>query len=345
MEPIAFRLRPSLRRCCWYALAAVPVIAAGIVWLPAAHGPREDPVGLAASIGLVVTAPLIALLRWRVWLSERGLHRRFIGCSTLWPWWDFEAGLVRWSEDGGLIHTTWRWWNPLRTIHVPSIEEAGREAISLAVERRTPTPRAIETPEELTFFAERKRILLDNRGLQVEDRSGVATYLWSEVESVDVIRTSTPAKVNRIEISLAGTIVRASTVKGRLATAWHAWRKCIDAAVVVEFLRRRAPDERFHVSWAGQPLANRALAERLAADAQRNLREFQWCFGFLGVAFLGMIIWIACDKREPIVLMQLVPVFPTVVWFWWAVRGHASRWREHLQGERWRSEPPPTFEL
>ncbi len=341
MNARVYRIAPRYRRCCWYVLVAAPIVIATYWWLavPAKGIAIEEAIG--ASIGLGMIACLVALppFSWRLTIDERGWRRRFLGIETLWPWADFENGQIV-AAGASYRHRQRSWWNPWNSIHVGYLTEDDLTAVMATIDPFFPTESPPEPPDEILIRLLGERIRLDDNGVHVENRRGGASYSWSEVITVDVLRgNGKSAGFSMLEVVLPGRVVTLRNVKGKTAGFSNP-----APAVIAEFLRRRVNDSRFSVSLDGEPMASLALVKRRAAAAHRGLKELRWCFGALSAAFVAMVFWMILDKQSLLPLVFLVWLLP-IVWVWMKSERHAAQWREHEKDDRWRTASPPRLEM
>jgi hypothetical protein len=101
-RPRYFRLAPAYRRCAVYLLVGMVLVAcllhlvgAFVRRQPGFHG--EAPGELIGGTFLVVllVAPAILILRWKMRVDERGIARRRLWGWDLWPWEAFQDGSGR----------------------------------------------------------------------------------------------------------------------------------------------------------------------------------------------------------------------------------------------------------
>jgi hypothetical protein len=341
MNDRVYRIAPRYRRCCWYVLVAAPIVIATYWWLavPAKGIAIEEAIG--ASIGLGMIACLVALppFSWRLTIDERGWRRRFLGIETLWPWAEFENGQIA-AAGASYRHRQRPWWNPWNSIHVGYLTEDDLVAVMATIDPFFPAESPPEPPDEILIRLLGERIRLDDNGVHAENRRGGASYSWSEVIAVDVLRgNGKSAGFSMLEIVLPGRVVTLRNVKGKTAGFSNP-----APAVIAEFLRRRVNDSRYSLSLGDEPMTNFALVKRRAAAAHRDLKELRWCFGALSAAVAAMVSWMILDNQSLLPLVFLVWLLPLLM-VWLKQEQHAARWREFVKDDRWRTAPPPRLEI
>jgi len=192
-----------------------------------------------------------------------------------------------------------------------------------------------EPPDEILIRLLGERIRLDDKGVHVENRRGGASYSWSEVIAVDVMRDSgKSASFSMLEIVLPGRVVTLRNANGQTASLFHN----PPPPVIAEFLRRRIGDSRYAISLTGQPIANRALVERRSREEGRESTFLTW----MAHSFVGLVL--VFIPWEPGVLAYL-PITLAFEWMAQRHRAHAKAWRELLKDDAWRTTTPPRLKM
>lgn len=336
-----FLLEPSLRRCCWYGLASLPVLL-GLMPLIAIRVQGRDPwevlgvVVMVAIFGSLFVLPLA----WRLRLGDQGITRQVFCWQSTWLWEAFEAGLIEKRLDGKLVHHGVPWWRWFHRCLTPGhLKKSDRDQLIAAINDHYQVPPLPTLPETLSLKMGFKRYSLDTNGIH-----GTAfSHTWSEVVTVYVGRLEEKRRdFIKLELQLPSEFLDFRVINGN--TTWRG----ASPEELVEFLRQQLPAEKFYERTTGQPFSSRLQAERHLATAEKNAREFAYIAKGYPLLLLAFVAWEALDgnllKGIALGLLGLIPCGPLLWWMHRANQQHVKQCRELLKGN-WREQSPPKMRL
>ncbi len=285
-----FVLRPELRRCCWYGIVAMPLLA-GVMWgLGPAFGIKERGELAAATPAFFIGAVIFSIpLGWRVRIDDAGLTRRWLWLRETWPWDDFAAGKVEKHPGYKLKHTQrplWRRWCSLGFL-----PDADRDAVLDSVNRYYATPEAPTIPDSLALRTGWKQITLDRNGVHLQDRKVCTSSLWSEVLAVDIEQEDGKRRdFRRMEIVLGERVLDFRVMQG--TPGWTG----SPPEVLRAYVESHVPADLVAVSYGTDRFASVGQWERRLAEAREQERTVQRLSLMIAIGFIVGLIWIAVTQ-------------------------------------------------
>lgn len=335
METRPLKIAPQYRRSCWYIIASLPIVVAGMIWLPNKQVPLAEVVIGGSVLCLLVLPLVVAPLMWRLWLGEHGLHRRFLGYETVWDWKDFAEGRIEERPELSILHIDKPWWSPWRRISLGVLSPHDLNVVNKRIESyfSVSDPNSDrELPDQLALRLGWERLRIDNKGLSTSETS----YLWSEITEVDVRRSSSRrADFTSLEIVLPDRVIRVNNIRGQTA----GWKWNPKPEIFAKFIRQQMPANRYQVSLPGEPLANRAMAERRCAEARKEAKAFWYLclvqlFAILSSALLWNLGFLVC-------LVLWIASF----WVAYRLERYARTCERLVVNDAWKVTPWPTCRL
>jgi hypothetical protein len=290
--PIAeFRIAPELRRCCYYVLVGVVVVAGTAYWLTCVLQARSLDNFYAICVILAGVAGAMMLpLRWRLRLDEQGLQRRLLIRWDLWSWDDMASGRLKKTQSHTLLDPARPWWR--RTLSFGYMTQEHVQSVVRAINAYYRLPAPPELPERLTIkYSFRRSAMFDGDGVHLRIKGLEKAHPWRDVQNVFIVR----ADPVRRDFSSMQIILPDEEIELKLITHQHgtspSWRGAT-AEVINEFVHQRVPAEKISVAISGEPIANRAQLERKLKELEKAERSMRILAGILLVLIPSFLIWI-----------------------------------------------------
>ncbi len=359
LQPVVFRAAPAARRCGLYLPAGVAAVAAlwAFLYAPGMRNDLRATVALGIVFGLPAMAIAVLFQRCRIGCDDAGVWQRYLFRWDLWPWEAFADGRIRPGPFPLSVEFPTRSWPYRRLVLQVLLTESDRNTLGERVSMVLPPdptgqlPPPPDLPETVTVRCEfGKRLEMSKGGMRVVG-GGVdegKTYAWSSVPQVRVLRPHHSCRgFSELEVELPQPI---SPISLRVVNG----RRGPTAEVVVHYIERHLPPERFVVTATNGPPLDLAEADRMLARLDRLERGMRrgwglrlWSLACCGVPFYGVLL----DGRLPVphdpfqwialcIALLGAALWAAVPWlFVGEFRQRIRRRREELA--RWRADQAP----
>lgn len=301
------------QRCCWYVIAAVPLLCATGAWQVShndAIEPARRPFAIAVCCTLYIAcgAAMAWPLCWRLRVDAEGLSRRRLWWWDAWRWHDIANGRVRkQTVHPGLIDAARPWWR--RSLGFSYMEERDHAEVIAAINThyRLPPPPALPSSLDLPYQGG-CMLTLDARGLHQRVFRKQRDYAWTDVRGV-LIKRLDPLRrdFNKAVILLPD----------REITIGELMRETPDTrAIANEFFVRHVSPTKIDVAIASGPPNRRVHIERELTRLQNDQREMR-IVCWIGLALLAAwSVWfafsagiIAALAMTALYAITIIPVF------------------------------------
>lgn len=310
-----YAIAREIRRCCWYVIAAVPVLCALAAWQISGNDaiePARRPFAIAFGCTIHILAGLVMAwpLSWRLRVDDQGLCRRRLWWCDLWPWHDIAAGHIRKQAARlGLVDPSRPWWR--RTLGFSYLEESDHAEVMASVNAhyRLPPPPALPASIELAYQGG-CTLVLDARGLHQRVFRKTRDYAWSDVRGV-LIRRLDPLRRDFTKVVIV--------LPDREITIFGLLRETPDTrAIAAEFFARYLPAEKLDVALTAGPPNRPAHIEHELKRLQKDQREFR-IVQLVGLALLAAwSVWFGFSAGVLAALfmtaLYAVLIVPVFVW-------------------------------
>ncbi len=334
-----YRLEPSLRRCCWYGVVAVPLVAVTMM-VTALFLPHRDKVRAVVAAGLLpaVGIALVAPLTWRLCVDDRGLSRWLVGIRAFWPWEDFHRGVIKQQRDGSMVHSEWSSWNPRRRLKLP-LTKGDKLEVFAAIKEHYCVPELPRAADSLSLRLGLRRYRFDSKGLHMLSGKDLPCYLWSEVEAVDVeYQDVLGHNIRRLEIVLPDRVLDFRVEGGNTS-----WSGATPEELVAFLAINTSPDIVYYYRGFG-PLPRRAWVKRRAEEAQQEARGIKACLFWLSLGLLACYAGLAIKEGFLQAAAMMTPVLIFSGLLWWVLSESlrvAEAWQTLWVTDLWQTTPPP----
>ncbi len=328
-------IAPQLRRCLYYALVSIPLLAGVAIWVNRFLG-QPNVVGPTISelvIFSVAELTLLLPLTWKLCVDERGIARRFLGRWDFWTWDDFASGRIEKRDRYTFYDPTRPWWRRKLRLDCMATKERGTLVRQINEHYRLPPPP--EVPESITIkYGLWRSTTFDGNGIHHTIRSQPREYLWSDVARVRITRLEPLRRdFSMLQIFFPDEELKLQFVShqgGRSPT----WRGP-EADVIAEFLQKHLSPARVDVDIAGERPSRREDVEAMLATAKRQTKELNWCLGICIALLLPAFVWMALDRGILPAAIMFAGYGLVIVPVCWSAVGH--RRRQVAQLDQWLS--------
>lgn len=298
IEPREYAIRPELRRCCWYGIVGVFVVA-GCLWafrhflgLPQPSIAETAPLWC---VGGVIIAVLLIGLRWRLRIDRYGLWRSFFFSWEQWAWEDFANGNIQKQRGATLYNANRPWWN--RTLRFGLIAPADIAEVYAAINEHFELPAPPELPDSAVInygLFHRNSVTLCSEGLKVRHGVDEFEYEWSDVRDVHMLREEPLRRdFSSLLVTLPDREIELKVVRTQ-HTSHDNWSGAT-REVVAAYLVRHAPAQTVHIDVAGEPITSRAFLKNQLNDFEKRFRGLRVMWFVFGPILAGLFLWFVFD--------------------------------------------------
>jgi hypothetical protein len=335
MERKEYRIAAELRRCCWYLIVGMAVLAGVAYWVEPAVLKRP-PINVAAGIVsycLLATAAALPL-RWRLRINEEGMSRRLVFRWDLWSWADIGSGRIAKQHPYTLVDPARTRW--LRKLRLGYLASGDRREVLDIINEHYQLPPPPDVPESLTIkYAFRRRATFDRNGIHLLISGVPHEYLWRDIRQIHIRRMDAKRRDFReLLIVLPDHEIELKLVTHQGGTT-PTWRGAT-SEVMNEMLIHNVASDRIDTTIVGEPIMNREHIERSLQAAQKTLRDFIICMSICGLALIALLIWTAIDDGilPALAMAALFAVFPgsVVIVFYRRLRQQVAALTSQLDG-------------
>jgi hypothetical protein len=290
-----YRIASQLRRCLYYLLVSIPLLAGVGIWVHHFVGQPNGARPFAALVVFFILELACAVpLTWKVCVNEHGISRRLVIWWDEWTWDQFASGTIDKQSGYAFRDSTRPWWR--RKLRLGFVDIHERAALIAQINRQYRLPPFPELPESITVkYGLWRSTTFDANGIQHTIRSQPREYLWSDVHRVRITRLEPLRRdFEVLQVFLPDEELKLQIVQhqgGRSPT----WRGP-EAEVITEFLRQHLPENRVDVDLVGERPTRREDVEALLADERKQSKQLYWCLRICAALLVPAFAWMAIDE-------------------------------------------------
>ncbi len=296
-----YRIAASYRRCCWYVMIGFAGIAPVGIWVAqnVQNVPFDRAVTLASAYLLVIVAAMFPLT-WSLRVEEEGIRRRWLGLADFWSWDDFASGRLVKRHPITIVDPRRPLWRRRLRLDWMSGDDTRHMIGLINAHYLLPPPPIVPNPLVLNYHF-RRSATFDDKGIHLVVRGVPKEYLWTDVVEVHIIRMDPVRRdFSRLRLKLPDEVLELwfATHQGGTSPTWRG----ATAEEINEMLFGRLPEDRLHVSIAGEQIKDREYIEKALREAAASRRSIGWLIVVFVILAVGFMLYTALAGKWEAVL-------------------------------------------
>lgn len=286
-----YRLAPEYRRCCWYVLAAVPILAA-MSCLVGHFVHQHSPVkigGILAFFVLLAGAMVYALL-WRVRVDADGITTS-PSLSDTWTWEDLASGRIVKQYPYTLYDPERPGWR--RRLRLEYLANDDLKQLFWLINIYYQLPPAPDIPTAITIkYGFRREATFDGDGIRLTVRGTTQKYAWADVQHLYIVR------LDPLRRDFARLVLKVPDHEIEVGPATQQYYSLGGATSekVNGFLLNHVPPERISIILAGDELKEPVELERRIEQARKAIKQHTIFGGLFALTVVGVAAWFAVNN-------------------------------------------------